>query len=67
MNLVLALEADEDAQWKATRLKVRNQVRKADRECLYLATGSSAELLDGSPQEIAEELVRRIREHTGII
>ena len=47
VNLVLGLEADEDAQWKAVRAKVRNQVRKADRECLYLNTGSTEELLDG--------------------
>jgi FemAB-related protein (PEP-CTERM system-associated) len=47
VNLVLALEADEETQWKAVRAKVRNQVRKADRECLYLATGSTEELLEG--------------------
>lgn len=47
VNLVLALEADEETQWKAVRAKVRNQVRKADRECLSLATGSTEQLLDG--------------------
>ena len=47
VNLVLPLAADEEAQWKAVRAKVRNQVRKAEREGLALATGSPEELLDG--------------------
>jgi len=47
VNLVLPLEADEEAQWKAVRAKVRNQVRKADREGLSLASGTPEELLDG--------------------
>jgi FemAB-related protein (PEP-CTERM system-associated) len=47
VNLVLPLEADEETQWKAVRAKVRNQVRKAEREGLTLAAGTPTELLDG--------------------
>jgi FemAB-related protein (PEP-CTERM system-associated) len=47
VNLVLPLEAEEETQWKAVRAKVRNQVRKAEREGLTLAAGTPTELLDG--------------------
>lgn len=47
VGLVLALQDDEAAQWSAIGAKVRNQVRKAEKEGLELATWSPAELLDG--------------------
>jgi len=37
VDLVLALESDEDAQWQALRAKVRNQTRKAENEGLSIA------------------------------
>lgn len=36
VDLVLDLESDEAAQWKAVRAKVRNQTRKAEKEGLAL-------------------------------
>jgi len=45
VNLVLKLECDEESQWKALRAKVRNQTRKAEREDLEIAEGTSDELL----------------------
>ncbi len=45
VNLVLRLEQDSDAQWKALRAKVRNQTRKAEREGLELMNGEPAGLL----------------------
>jgi len=47
VDLVLALEASEEAQWKALPAKVRNQTRKAEREGLALAEGPPEELLSG--------------------
>ncbi len=47
INLVLTLAADEQAQWKALRDKVRNQCRKAERGGLKLAEGEPQALLDG--------------------
>ncbi|HEY8154158.1 MAG TPA: GNAT family N-acetyltransferase [Myxococcota bacterium] len=47
VDLVLALQASEEAQWKALPAKVRNQTRKAEREGLALAAGDPEELLDG--------------------
>ena len=47
VDLALALEASEEAQWKALPAKVRNQTRKAEREGLRLAAGSPEQLLDG--------------------
>jgi FemAB-related protein (PEP-CTERM system-associated) len=46
IDLVLPLEASEEAQWKALRAKVRNQTRKAEREGLTIAEGTPAALLD---------------------
>ena len=45
VDLVLALEASEEAQWNALPAKVRNQTRKAEREGLRLAEGGSEQLL----------------------
>lgn len=45
VDLVLALESDEDAQWRALRAKVRNQTRKAEREGLLIAPRHDAKLL----------------------
>jgi FemAB-related protein (PEP-CTERM system-associated) len=45
VNLVLRLENDSEAQWKAFRAKVRNQTRKAEREGLELMDGDGAGLL----------------------
>jgi FemAB-related protein (PEP-CTERM system-associated) len=47
VDLVLELQRDEEAQWRAIGAKVRNQVRKAQKEGLELATWSEPELLDG--------------------
>jgi len=47
VGLVLELQSDEEAQWGAIGAKVRNQVRKARKEGLELATWSPPELLDG--------------------
>jgi len=47
VNLVLPLQANPEAQWKALGPKVRNQVRKAEKERLALAAWSGPELLDG--------------------
>lgn len=46
VNLSMALEKDAEAQWTALRAKVRNQCRKAEREGLAIAPGTSLELLD---------------------
>jgi len=45
VDLVLALESDEDAQWQALRAKVRNQTRKAESEGLSIAPRNHAQLL----------------------
>jgi FemAB-related protein (PEP-CTERM system-associated) len=45
VDLVLALESDEDAQWQALRAKVRNQTRKAENEGLSIAPRHDARLL----------------------
>jgi FemAB-related protein (PEP-CTERM system-associated) len=45
VDLVLALESDEDAQWQALRAKVRNQTRKAETEGLSIAPRNHARLL----------------------
>lgn len=47
VGLVLGLQADEAAQWGAIGAKVRNQVRKAEKEGLELASWSPSELLEG--------------------
>jgi FemAB-related protein (PEP-CTERM system-associated) len=47
VDLVLRLEGDEDAQWKAIRAKVRNQTRKATKEGLRIAEGDPESLLQG--------------------
>lgn len=47
VDLVLALEASEEAQWKGLPAKVRNQTRKAEREGLVLGEGGPEDLLDG--------------------
>jgi FemAB-related protein (PEP-CTERM system-associated) len=44
VNLVLPLEADPEAQWKALGAKVRNQTRKAERAGLELAGGTPEDL-----------------------
>lgn len=46
VNLVLPLESDPDAQWRALRAKVRNQTRKAEREGLDLAGGAPEDLCE---------------------
>ncbi len=46
VDLALALEADEESQWKRLGAKVRNQTRKAEKEGLALAPGSNEQLLD---------------------
>jgi len=46
VDLVLALQTSEDAQWKALPAKVRNQTRKAEREGLRLAEGRPEQLLN---------------------
>ncbi len=45
VDLVLPLEADEDAQWKAFRAKVRNQTRKAEKEGLRVRGAFGQELI----------------------
>jgi FemAB-related protein (PEP-CTERM system-associated) len=47
VDLVLALESDEDAQWRALPAKVRNQIRKAESESLSIAPRDDARLLAG--------------------
>jgi lipid II:glycine glycyltransferase (peptidoglycan interpeptide bridge formation enzyme) len=44
VDLVLPLEADEEAQWKAFSTKRRTQLRKVEREGLRIADGSPEEL-----------------------
>jgi len=46
VDLVLALESSEDAQWSALPAKVRNHTRKANREGLALVEGGSEALVD---------------------
>ncbi|MBW2715471.1 MAG: GNAT family N-acetyltransferase [Deltaproteobacteria bacterium] len=45
VDLVMALESDEDAQWRALRAKVRNQTRKAESEGLTIAPRNQTGLL----------------------
>ncbi len=45
VDLVLALESDEDAQWRALPAKVRNQTRKAEIEGLSIAPRNQTRLL----------------------
>jgi len=47
VDLFLALEESEEAQWRALRAKVRNQTRKAEKEGLTIAPRDSVGLLDG--------------------
>ena len=47
VDLVLALEGDEDAQWSAFRANVRNQTRKAEKEGLSLVEAGDRGLLAG--------------------
>ena len=56
VNLVLPLEADADAQWKALGAKVRNQVRKAEKEGLAIAAWEPERLLDGFYACFAENM-----------
>jgi FemAB-related protein (PEP-CTERM system-associated) len=46
VDLVLPLESDEDAQWKALGAKVRNQTRKAEREGLAIARWDRSRLVE---------------------
>lgn len=46
LNLCLALENDEDAQWKALPAKVRNQTRKAIRDGVTLHEATTEVLLE---------------------
>jgi FemAB-related protein (PEP-CTERM system-associated) len=46
VTMILDLEKDEETQWKALDAKVRNQVRKAEKNGLHTVTGHR-ELLDG--------------------
>jgi serine/alanine adding enzyme len=46
VTMILELEKDEEAQWKALDAKVRNQVRKAEKSGLTAITGH-LDLLDG--------------------
>ncbi len=45
VGLVMALESDEDAQWRTLRAKVRNQTRKAESEGLSIAPRNHPRLL----------------------
>ncbi|MGH0037035.1 MAG: GNAT family N-acetyltransferase [Myxococcota bacterium] len=47
VNLVLPLEGDEEAQWKAVGAKVRNQTRKAEKQGLTIASWPPERLLQG--------------------
>jgi len=58
VDLVLALESDEDAQWRALRAKVRNQTRKAEREGLTIAPRDQPQLLG----EFYEPFCRNMRD-----
>lgn len=46
VDLRLALEHDEEAQWSAIGAKVRNQTRKAEKEGLTLGVATGADALD---------------------
>jgi FemAB-related protein (PEP-CTERM system-associated) len=56
VNLVLPLERSGDAQWAALGAKVRNQVRKAEKEGLRLAEWPPERLLDGFYACFAENM-----------
>ena len=56
INLVLAMPGDEGALWKGLGSKVRNQVRKAEKEGLKLATWDPPDLLDGFYRCFAENM-----------
>ena len=56
VNLVLPLERSGDAQWAALGAKVRNQVRKAEKEGLRLAEWAPERLLDGFYACFAENM-----------
>lgn len=56
VNLVLPLEGEADAQWKALGGKVRNQVRKAEKEGLAIAAWEPERLLDGFYDCFAENM-----------
>ena len=53
---MLALPGDEGALWKGLGSKVRNQVRKAEKEGLKLATWDPPDLLDGFYRCFAENM-----------
>jgi len=46
VDLRLALERDEEAQWSAVGAKVRNQTRKAEREGLELGAATGLDAID---------------------
>jgi FemAB-related protein (PEP-CTERM system-associated) len=56
VNLVLPLPADEATLWKGLGPKVRNQVRKAEKEGLTLATWDPPDLLEGFYRCFAENM-----------
>jgi FemAB-related protein (PEP-CTERM system-associated) len=56
VNLVLPLARDEAKQWEAIGAKVRNQVRKAQKEGLTLADWDPDALLDGFYDCFAENM-----------
>jgi serine/alanine adding enzyme len=57
VDLVLALQADEQAQWKALGAKVRNQTRKASQSDLVPATpGAARDRVSGFFSPFAENM-----------
>ena len=46
VDLRMALEADEEAQWSAVRAKVRNQTRKATKEGLLVGEATGLDAID---------------------
>ncbi len=56
VDLVLALESDEDAQWRSLRAKVRNQTRKATSEGLSIAPSDDARLLEAFYQPFCRNM-----------
>jgi hypothetical protein len=55
VDLVLPLAPNEQAQWEGLRAKVRNQVRKAEKEGVQIA--------GGSPERLCEQFYEVFRVH----
>lgn len=56
VDLRLALEADEEAQWSAVGAKVRNQTRKAEKEGLALGEAVGMDALDAFYEPFCENM-----------